>query len=72
MRYELADFEWTAIKPLLPNKTRGVPCINERHMGRSRGGLTIKIHAVVDTNACRSRVNLRPVRRTTIDFDQFS
>ena len=24
MRYELSDFEWTAIKPTLPNKTRGV------------------------------------------------
>jgi transposase len=24
MRYELSDFEWTAIKPMLPNKTRGV------------------------------------------------
>ena len=25
MRYELTDFEWTAIKPFLPNKPRGVP-----------------------------------------------
>jgi hypothetical protein len=24
MRYELADFEWAAIKPVLPNKQRGV------------------------------------------------
>lgn len=24
MRYELDDFEWTTIKPLLPNKSRGV------------------------------------------------
>ena len=24
MRYELSDFEWAAIKPLLPNKSRGV------------------------------------------------
>jgi len=23
MRYELTDFEWTAIKPFLPNKPRG-------------------------------------------------
>jgi transposase len=22
MRYELADYEWTAIKPMLPNKPR--------------------------------------------------
>jgi transposase len=25
MRYELADYEWIAIKPMLPNKPRGVP-----------------------------------------------
>ena len=25
MRYELTDHEWTAIKPMLPNKPRGVP-----------------------------------------------
>ena len=25
MRYELADDEWIAIKPMLPNKPRGVP-----------------------------------------------
>jgi len=23
MRYELADYEWIAIKPMLPNKPRG-------------------------------------------------
>jgi transposase len=23
MRYELSDYEWTAIKPMLPNKPRG-------------------------------------------------
>jgi transposase len=28
MRYELADREWTAIKPMLPNKPRGVPRVN--------------------------------------------
>ena len=25
MRYELTDYEWSAIKPMLPNKSRGVP-----------------------------------------------
>jgi hypothetical protein len=25
MRYELSDDEWTAIKPMLPNKPRGLP-----------------------------------------------
>jgi hypothetical protein len=30
MRYELADYEWLAIKPMLPNKPRGVPRVNDR------------------------------------------
>ena len=30
MRYELTDHEWTAIKPMLPNKPRGVPRVNDR------------------------------------------
>ena len=29
-RYELTDFEWRAIAPLLPNKSRGVPRVNGR------------------------------------------
>ncbi|WP_346658303.1 transposase [Bradyrhizobium sp. 156] len=32
MRYELADYEWTAIKPMLPNKPRGVPRSNDRRV----------------------------------------
>ena len=138
MRYELTDHEWTAIKPMLPNKPRGVPRVNDRRvlngifwvlrsgapwrdlpddfgpyttcynrfvrwrragvwgrimdalaaahdasvqmidtsivrvhqhgaciirnrrqsMGRSRGGLTSKIHAVVDTNGLPVRLAL--------------
>jgi transposase len=30
MRYELSDSEWTAIKPMLPNKPRGVRRVNNR------------------------------------------
>ena len=138
MRYELTDYEWTAIKPMLPNKPRGVARVNDRRvlngifwvlrsgapwrdlpesfgpyttcynrfvrwrragvwgeimnalavahdaavqmidtsivrvhqhgacitrnrrqsMGRSRGGLTSKIHAVVDTNGLPVRLAL--------------
>jgi transposase len=138
MRYELADKEWAAINPMLPNKPRGVPRVNDRRvlngifwvlrsgapwrdlpdnfgpyttcynrfvrwrragvwakimsvlagahdaavqmidtsivrvhqhgacitrnrgqsMGRSRGGLTSKIHAVVDTNGLPVRLAL--------------
>jgi transposase len=32
MRYELTDGEWTAIKPMLPNKPRGVPRVNDRRV----------------------------------------
>jgi transposase len=32
MRYELSDYEWTAIKPILPNKPRGVRRVNDRHL----------------------------------------
>ena len=32
MRYELTDYEWFAIKPMLPNKSRGVPRVNDRRV----------------------------------------
>ena len=31
-RYELSDFEWNLIKPLLPNKPRGVPRVDVRRV----------------------------------------
>ncbi|MGY4257686.1 transposase [Bradyrhizobium sp. USDA 4516] len=30
MRHELTDGEWAAIRPMLPNKPRGVPRVNDR------------------------------------------
>jgi transposase len=32
MRYELADYEWVAIKPMLPDKPRGVPRVDDRRV----------------------------------------
>lgn len=32
MRHELTDCEWSAIKPMLPNKSRGVPRVNDRRV----------------------------------------
>jgi transposase len=32
MRYELTDYEWTAVRPFLPNKPRGVPRVNDRRV----------------------------------------
>ena len=32
MRYELTDSEWAAIKPMLPDKPRGIPRVNDRRV----------------------------------------
>src|SRR5260221_9099701 len=151
-RYDLTDFEWRVIEPLLPNKPRGVPRVDDRRvlngifwvlrsgapwrdlpenygprtacynrfvrwrragvwdrimdalaagcsaavqmidtsvvrvhqhgacvadnnhqdMGRSRGGLTSTIHAVVDTNGLPVHLALTPARRMITGCAQFS
>jgi len=32
MRYGLSDYEWSVIKPMLPNKPRGVPRVDDRRI----------------------------------------
>ena len=32
MRYELSDDEWSVIKPMLPNKPRGDPRVDDRRV----------------------------------------
>jgi hypothetical protein len=44
MRYELSDYEWTAIKPILPNKPRGVRRVNDR---RVLNGIFWVLHVVL-------------------------
>jgi hypothetical protein len=51
------------------------PCIadnNHQDMGRSRGGLTSKIHAVVDTNGLPVHLALSPAGPMTSGFVWFS
>jgi transposase len=43
MRYELTDHEWMAIKPMLPNKPRGVPRVNDRRVLNGRKGALANI-----------------------------
>jgi hypothetical protein len=31
-RYDLTEFEWRTIQPLLPNKPRGVPRVDDRRV----------------------------------------
>ena len=30
MRYELTDYEWAAVRSMLPNKPRGAPRVDDR------------------------------------------
>lgn len=32
MRYELSDCEWSVIRPMLPNKPRGIPRVDDRRV----------------------------------------
>ena len=32
MRYELSNYEWGVINPMLPNKPRGVPRVDDRRI----------------------------------------
>jgi hypothetical protein len=44
MRYELSDYEWTAIKPMLPNKPRGVRRVNDRRVLNGIFGSCVQAH----------------------------
>ena len=49
-RYELTDFEWSIIEPLLPNKPRGVPRVErpqsaQRHLLAAQDRLALGRHS---------------------------
>ena len=48
MRYELSDNDWTAIKPMLPNKPRGVRRVNDR---RVLNGIPIQKSQVLESQS---------------------
>ena len=56
MRYELSDHEWTAIKPMLPNKPRGVLRVNNRRVlnGITAGGFSFRRQQAGSVGAWRS------------------
>ena len=43
MRYELSDYEWAAIKPMLPNKPRGVRRVNDRRVLMASFGSCVQV-----------------------------
>ena len=42
MRYELSDYEWSVIKPMLPNKPRGIPRVDDKHSQRHLLGVALR------------------------------
>ena len=61
MRYELTDSEWAAIKPMLPNKPRGVPRVSDRRVLNGNYGDTLHITCLRRLpGGVRTRVSPRP------------
>jgi len=44
VRYELSDSEWAAIKPFLPNKSRGVRRVNDRRVLNGIFWSSVQVH----------------------------
>ena len=40
-RYDLTEFEWKTIQPLLPNKPRGVPRVDDRRVSAQQDMNTV-------------------------------
>jgi hypothetical protein len=51
MRYEPTDYDWSAIKPMLPNKLRGRVCRHDRRRARRHDAITSRPRArIADRN----------------------
>lgn len=55
-RYDLTDFEWRVIEPLLPNKPRGVPRVDDR---RVLNGAMLLADKSYDANVLRNVITER-------------
>ena len=42
MRYELNDYEWSIIRPMLPNKPRGIPRVDDRRILNGTSGSCVQ------------------------------
>ena len=56
-RYDLSDFDWSVIEPLLPNKPRGVPRVDDRRvLTGAPCALSVKFDTVMPLLGYRSAV----------------
>ena len=64
-RYDLTDFEWNAIEPLLPNKPRGVARVGDRRV--LNGILWVLFAPALRGGTCRRVMGLtRPATTASI------
>ena len=69
MRYELTDQEWTAIRPMLPSKPRGVPRVNDR---RVLNGIFWVLHHSRGLLAASTRNKIKHCRRVATRYDKLA
>jgi transposase len=79
-RYDLTDFEWRVIEPLLPNKPRGVPRVDDRRVLNGifwvlRSGAPWRdlLEPYGPSTTCYNRANIPPQtnRKDPICFSPF-
>ena len=59
MRYELSDYEWSVIRPMLPNKPRGVPRVTTGAFSTASSGSCDQVRRGA---ICRRRTTIASVR----------
>ena len=62
-RYDLTDFEWNVIGPLLPNKPRGVPRVDDRRV--LNGIMWVLRSGALPGETCRNAMGLTGPATTT-------